>query len=143
MSNSINKCNGSFMNHTISHSSIFIICCLRVQVNIAITSLYLIFGLSLFWMVFHLVQVDKFKAILIIQGSPTHFFQDEVKNKVKNIAIKLGIVKTEEDDYLDWWSNVPEMCNVSYFPMLLLQLSYCRTSWHVNNVPEKSQIKVS
>ena len=72
-----------------------------MQVNIAITSLYLIFGLSLFWMVFHLVQVDKFKAIMVFQGSLTHFFQDEVKNKVKNIAIKLGIVKTEEDDYLD------------------------------------------
>ena len=26
----------------------------------------------------------------------------EVKNKVKSIAMKLGIVKTEEDDYLDW-----------------------------------------
>jgi len=51
-------------------------------VNIAITAMYMIFGLSLFMMVFHLVQ-------------------DEVKNKVKNIAIKLGIVKTEEDDYLD------------------------------------------
>ena len=72
-----------------------------MQVNIAITSLYLIFGLSLFWMVFHLVQVDIFKEILFIQGSLTNFFQDEVKNKVKNIAIKLGIVKTEEDDYLD------------------------------------------
>ena len=72
-----------------------------MQVNIAITSLYLIFGLSLFWMVFHLVQVDKFEEILFIHGSLTNFFQDEVKNKVKNIAIKLGIVKTEEDDYLD------------------------------------------
>ena len=28
----------------------------------------------------------------------------EVKNKVKSIAMKLGIVKTEEDDYLDWKS---------------------------------------
>ena len=27
--------------------------------------------------------------------------QEEVKNKVKNIAIQLGIVKTEDDDYLD------------------------------------------
>ena len=27
--------------------------------------------------------------------------KDEVKNKVKSIAMKLGIVKTEEDDYLD------------------------------------------
>jgi len=51
-------------------------------VNIAMTATYMIFGLSLFWMVFHLVQ-------------------DEVKNKVKSIAMKLGIVKTEEDDYLD------------------------------------------
>ena len=29
--------------------------------------------------------------------------QEEVKNKVKNIAIQLGIVKTEDDDYLDWF----------------------------------------
>ena len=57
----------------------------------------MIFGLSLFWMIFHLVQVN-----VEVQSCKniTHV-QDEVKNKVKNIAIKLGIVKTEEDDYLD------------------------------------------
>ena len=29
-----------------------------LQVNIAMTATYMIFGLSLFWMVFHLVQVN-------------------------------------------------------------------------------------
>jgi len=51
-------------------------------VKIAITSIYMIFGLSLFFMICHLVQ-------------------EEVKNKVKNIAIQLGIVKTEEEEFID------------------------------------------
>merc|ERR1711892_17708 len=51
-------------------------------VNIAITSIYMIFGLSLFFMICHLVQ-------------------EEVKNKVKNIAIQLGIVKNEEEEFID------------------------------------------
>lgn len=51
-------------------------------VNIAITSVYMIFGLSLFFMICHLVQ-------------------EEVKNKVKNIAIQLGIVKDEEEEFID------------------------------------------
>lgn len=51
-------------------------------VNIAITAIYMIFGLSFFFMILHLIQ-------------------DEVKNKVKNLAIQLGIVKTEEDEFMD------------------------------------------
>jgi hypothetical protein len=27
--------------------------------------------------------------------------QEEVKNKVRNVATKLGIINTEEDDYLE------------------------------------------
>ena len=43
------------------------------QVNIAMTATYMIFGLSLFWMVFHLVQVfssplDGFTLICIFGG---------------------------------------------------------------------------
>ena len=48
--------------------------------NIALTALYMIFGLSLFIMICHLVQ-------------------EEVKSKVRNLAIQLGIVKTEEDEF--------------------------------------------
>ena len=33
------------------------------QVNIAMTATYMIFGLSLFWMVFHLVQVSIITVI--------------------------------------------------------------------------------
>merc|ERR1711953_401173 len=51
-------------------------------VNIGITAIYIIFGMSLFFMVVHL-------------------FQDEVKNKVKNVAIQLGIIKTEDDEFID------------------------------------------
>jgi len=51
-------------------------------VNIGITAIYMIFGLSLFFMILHLVQ-------------------EEVKNKVKNLAIQLGIVKTEDDEFMD------------------------------------------
>ena len=39
---------------------------------------------------------------LVYQFVSEHLLsKDEVKNKVKSIAMKLGIVKTEEDDYLD------------------------------------------
>jgi len=51
-------------------------------VNIGITAIYIIFGMSLFFMVVHL-------------------FQDEVRNKVKTIAIQLGIIKTDDDDFID------------------------------------------
>jgi len=51
-------------------------------VNIGITSIYMIFGLSLFFMICHLVQ-------------------EEVKNKVKNIAIQLGIVKDDDEELID------------------------------------------
>ena len=35
------------------------------QVNIAMTATYMIFGLSLFWMVFHLVQVTVGNIIIV------------------------------------------------------------------------------
>ena len=105
-----------------------------LQVNIAMTATYMIFGLSLFWMVFHLVQVNfrtssakcfhhffhsfHSSQSIIRGGKITPYYESyqhsliilllmylnpkgEVKNKVKSIAMKLGIVKTEEDDYLD------------------------------------------
>ena len=68
--------------------------------NIAITALYMIFGLSLFFMICALVQVRHGQSLYRIHYL-SNIGQEEVKNKVKNIAIQLGIVKTEDDDYLD------------------------------------------
>lgn len=76
--------------------------------------------MSLFFMVVHLFQVrDIIHFNKTSFGNPLHanilwfqfFFksrvvnnqklQDEVKNKVKNVAIQLGIIKTEDEEFMD------------------------------------------
>ena len=53
-----------------------------LQVNIAMTATYMIFGLSLFWMVFHLVQVTIIIILIII-----------IINSILYIIIKTSINK--------------------------------------------------
>ena len=45
-----------------------------LQVNIAMTATYMIFGLSLFWMVFHLVQVNFRTSSSKCFQNPFHSF---------------------------------------------------------------------